>query len=48
MLVSVEHNREALRIAARQNAEREFAASTVVAKLIGVLESVAGKPYGRR
>jgi glycosyltransferase involved in cell wall biosynthesis len=43
MLAAVEDNRDALRVAARENAEREFAVSTVVGTLIDVIASVTSK-----
>ena len=43
LLAAIDDDGAALRISARENAEREFAVSTVVAKLIDVIASVAGR-----
>lgn len=42
LLAAIDDDGAALRISARENAEREFAVSTVVAKLIDAIASVAG------
>jgi len=42
LLAAIDENESALRISARENAEREFAVSTIVARLIDALASVVG------